>query len=107
MKQLHTLWKYPCTVGKELLDYPYCSCRNVFKETTSLARKIRNANTTFLVTGMVLLILGWSQQAKAQIKNGFELDGNATSVGQNSTDDWDLIYNGTSSAQVTSGVISD
>ena len=43
----------------------------------------------------------------AQITSGFELDGNAQAVLPNPPDDWDLIYNGTSSAQVTTGVVND
>jgi hypothetical protein len=44
---------------------------------------------------------------RAQISSGFELDGNATSVIPNPPDDWDKIYNGTSSAQVTTNVVTD
>ncbi|MES2590753.1 MAG: T9SS type A sorting domain-containing protein [Bacteroidota bacterium] len=43
----------------------------------------------------------------AQITTGFELDGNAVSVIPNPPDDWDKVYNGTSSAQVSTGVVSD
>src|SRR3954469_16831045 len=43
----------------------------------------------------------------AQITAGFELDGNATAVPPNPPDDWNLIYNGTSSAQVTTGIVTD
>ena len=48
-----------------------------------------------------------SQFATAQITAGFELDGNANAVGQNPPDDWDLIYNGTSAAETTTGIVND
>jgi hypothetical protein len=43
----------------------------------------------------------------AQITAGFELDGNAIAVAPNPPDDWDLISNGTSSAQVNTGIVTD
>ncbi|MGQ0829976.1 MAG: T9SS type A sorting domain-containing protein [Bacteroidota bacterium] len=43
----------------------------------------------------------------AQITTGFELDGNATASSPNPPDDWDLIFNNTSSAQLTTGIIVD
>ena len=43
----------------------------------------------------------------AQVTTGFELDGNATSVSPNPPDDWDLIANRASSAQVTTGILTD
>jgi hypothetical protein len=44
---------------------------------------------------------------QAQITTGFELDGNAISVLPNPPEDWDKIFNNTSSAQVTTNVVSD
>jgi hypothetical protein len=59
----------------------------------------------------VLTVLFWvvfqPGDIKAQITAGFELDGNAIAVSPNPPDDWDLIYNNTSSAQVTTGIVSD
>lgn len=46
-------------------------------------------------------------KANAQITSGFELDGNATASSTNPPDDWDLIFNNTHSAQLTTGIIVD
>src|SRR4051812_27946651 len=54
-----------------------------------------------------ILFIGTANPASAQITAGFELDGNATAVLPNPPDDWDLIYNHTSSAAVTTGVVTD
>src|SRR5689334_16159148 len=43
----------------------------------------------------------------AQITSGFELDGNATAVAPNPPDDWDLIFNNTDNASVTTGILND
>src|SRR5690349_1085207 len=53
------------------------------------------------------MLLCMSQFATAQITAGFELDGNANAVGQNPPDDWDLIFNGTSAAESTTGIVTD
>src|SRR5437764_12983038 len=55
----------------------------------------------------LLFVLFFATGALAQITNGFELDGNATSVAPNPPDDWDLINSGTSHAQVTTGIVLD
>lgn len=59
----------------------------------------------FLTTLFILCVM--YPGLKAQITSGFELDGNATAVLPNPPDDWDLVYNGTSSAQVTTSVVTD
>jgi hypothetical protein len=59
-----------------------------------------------LLLGLAMLLMTM-QTSVAQITSGFELEGNATSVLPNPPDDWDKIYNGTSSAQITTNVVSD
>jgi len=63
-------------------------------------------STTFTTLFAFLLLL-FIQPLTAQITAGFELDGNANAVLPNPPDDWDLIYNHTSSASVTTGILSD
>ncbi len=41
------------------------------------------------------------------VQSGFELDGNAFASSPNPPDDWDLIYNGTSTATFSTGIMSD
>ncbi len=54
---------------------------------------------------VLLLAFLYTAGASAQITSGFELDGNA--VKTTSVDDWDRIKNNTSSASVTTGIITD
>jgi hypothetical protein len=56
---------------------------------------------------LLLFLCMFQISSFAQITTGFELDGNATSAVPNPPDDWDKIYNNTSSAQVTTGIVSD
>ncbi|HEY6191656.1 MAG TPA: T9SS type A sorting domain-containing protein [Bacteroidota bacterium] len=41
------------------------------------------------------------------ITKGFELDGNAVAVAPNPPDDWSMIYNGTASPTLSTGIIND
>src|SRR5207248_1533068 len=59
-----------------------------------------------ILLGLIFIFI-FSSHSFAQITGGFELDGNATSVNPNPADDWDLIYSGTSHAQVTTGLVLD
>src|SRR5262249_53054565 len=56
---------------------------------------------------VLCILLSIAQFGAAQVTAGFELDGNAKAVGQNPPDDWDLIYNNTSSSEMTTGIITD
>jgi hypothetical protein len=69
----------------------------------------RNLAGKTLWKSFAALILVWANcyGLKAQITAGFELDGNATSVLPNPPEDWDKIYNGTGSAQVSTNVVAD
>lgn len=51
--------------------------------------------------------LGGGCGSAGVIASGFELEGNAIAVVPNRPDDWDLIYNGTSSPTFSTGVITD
>ncbi len=55
----------------------------------------------------VIPTLGGGCGSAGPIASGFELDGNATAVLPNRPDDWDLIYNGTSSPTFSTGVLTD
>src|SRR5215204_6141861 len=69
----------------------------------SPAEKLFNLITLFI---FCIAALG-SVNTSAQITAGFELDGNATAVVPNPPDDWDLIYNSTDNASVSTGLITD
>src|SRR5690349_10458271 len=59
------------------------------------------------ITFSIVLLFAFSLSTFAQITAGFELEGNAVAVAPNPPDDWDLIYNNASHAQVNTGVVTD
>ncbi|HEY0029888.1 MAG TPA: T9SS type A sorting domain-containing protein [Bacteroidia bacterium] len=75
---------------------------------TNLRKKIPPLNPPFN-KGITALLIFFALQTgmRAQITSGFELEGNATSVLPNPPDDWDMIYNNTSNAQITTNVVTD
>jgi hypothetical protein len=69
---------------------------------------VTNISSAFgKISFSILFFLLLSAAASAQITAGFELEGNAVSVAPNPPDDWDLIQNGTSHAQVNTGIVLD
>lgn len=77
------------------------SNKNPRKKIPPLNFNIKKGVVTFFI-----LCLFYSG-IQAQITTGFELDGNATAILPNPPDDWNLIYAGTSNAQITTGIITD
>ena len=84
---------------------------NAANQTTHLTacRKSPAKKSSSLITLFILCIamFGSANLSFAQIVNGFELDGNATAVTPNPPDDWNLIFNNTDNASVTTGILSD
>src|SRR5258706_303626 len=78
-------------------------------ETCLTCRKHPTEKLFNLLTLLIFCIatFGSLNSVHAQITAGFELDGNATAVAPNPPDDWDLIYNGTDAADVTTGIVND
>src|SRR5688500_726434 len=83
-------------------------CWSGFTDIVNRCKTITRGSVNFILTVATLFIFSMMPEySTAQITTGFELDGNAFSVAPNPPDDWDLIYSGTSSAQVTTGVLTD
>lgn len=94
-------------IRQKLLD---SSRHNCWFGLTNIAKgfnvlKFGSSNIIAVLLFITLALV--SERSIAQITTGFELDGNANAVLPNPPDDWDLIYNNTSSAQVTTGVVND
>src|SRR5689334_17596415 len=91
---------------KEIL---LCKTTCLVSTTTQTTASLKSMPVRIKLTGIFVLctLLCMTRLASAQVTAGFELDGNANAVGQNPPDDWDLIFNNTSSAEHTTGIITD
>src|SRR5260221_6669841 len=84
-----------------LTTFRFAQSRNI------LSSKLFNLLTLFIFC-IAFCTSEFSYGQNCPTGNGFfELDGNAIAVTPNPPDDWDLIYNNTSTAQVTTGIIVD
>jgi hypothetical protein len=95
--------KTKITLKQKLPGASQLSCRKFANRCNFFKWGTHSLMFVFLLLTMALMPI----RSFSQITTGFELDGNATAVLPNPPDDWDLIYNGTSSAQVTTGIDND
>ena len=89
---------------KEIL---LCNTTCSVPTTTQTTLQFMPVRTSLIGIFVLCTLLCVSQLTSAQVTSGFELDGNANAVNPNPPDDWNLIFNNTSSAETTTGILTD